>query len=76
MVIRIAKSNDEWFWILETSRGDSVCKSENWRDMDGGYTRKTTAITSAYRFMDNYLSDRRVVLKDVSGEEIGGINLF
>ncbi len=50
---------------MKTSRGDTVCKSENWRNMDGSYTRRQTAIKSAERFVGQYLSDKlRVALVD------------
>ena len=57
MVIRIMFKIGGWYWIMETSRGDTVCISDNWRDMDGGYSRRRTAIKSAERFVVRYLGE-------------------
>ena len=58
MVLRIIqKANDEWYWLFELDRGDAVCRSENSRSFDGGYSRKSTALKSAERFAHDYIDD-------------------
>ena len=75
MVIRITQTSNGWFWIMETTRGDTVCKSDNWRDMDSGYTRRQTAIKSAERFVDRYLDESlHVSLIDENRRHIWTIN--
>lgn len=61
MIIRIlCRSNRKrecgWYWQLEASNGVSICRSENYQDMDGLYTTGSTAIKSARRFIKKYFN--------------------
>ena len=77
MIIRINEKRSEWFWQLETPRGVIICISENWKSMDGGYSRKSTAVRAAWRFIDKYLAEMKIEIMDqFSGESLGGRNLF
>jgi hypothetical protein len=78
MIVRILyRVGKGWFWRLEYDNGTSICWSENHRSMDGGYTRKSTAIASAWRFIDRCLdSTIRVEIRDRFTQKfIGGRNL-
>ena len=66
-----------WYWKMETRRGDVICISENWRDMDGGYTRRRTAIKSAQRFVDRYLDESvPIALVDENQNVVWEINCY
>ena len=81
MIIRIiSKCEDSetiWYWRLETDRGDAVCESYNPKSGFCGYTRKNTALNSAWRFIDEYMDEHiRVEIMDgFTGKSLGSRNL-
>lgn len=84
MILRIISKHHSvsedtlWYWIMELDRGDGVCMSENSCSMRGGYSRKHTAIRSAFRFMERYLGSGLCVniVDGFEGRHIGGQNLY
>lgn len=66
----------QWFWIMYNLKNNFiVCQSCNHHNLEGGYSTKAYAITSARRFIKKYFRrvqhiNNHVMMQDGSGRRI------
>jgi hypothetical protein len=81
MIIRIIEKSrgggeSGWKWHMENHQSSAVCQSENSQSIDGYYSRKATALKSAWRFIDNFLDRCGVEIMDgFTGKSLGSRNM-